>query len=67
MPFLQVWISESLIPGQIPVYDEIRKELRNLVEDVILNKNKDSTEKLAEFAVGYKNTEKIKIRGSTLA
>lgn len=36
--------------GQLAVYDDIDPELRNLVEDVILNRNPDSEEKLIELA-----------------
>jgi 5-methyltetrahydrofolate--homocysteine methyltransferase len=36
--------------GQLPVYDEIDKELLKLVEDVILNRRKDATERLLAFA-----------------
>ena len=31
--------------GQLAVYEDIEPELKNLVEDVILNKNNESTEK----------------------
>jgi 5-methyltetrahydrofolate--homocysteine methyltransferase len=36
--------------GQLAVYDEIPPELREHVEDVLLNRRPDSTERLLEFA-----------------
>ena len=36
--------------GQLPVYDEIEKDLLKLVEDVILNRRKDGTERLLAYA-----------------
>jgi 5-methyltetrahydrofolate--homocysteine methyltransferase len=36
--------------GNMPVYDEIPKDLLNLVEDVILNRRKDATERLIVYA-----------------
>jgi len=36
--------------GALPVYDEIPKMLLKLVEDVILNRRKDSTERLLAYA-----------------
>ncbi len=36
--------------GQITVYEEIEKEFLDLVEDVILNRNENATEKLIDFA-----------------
>jgi 5-methyltetrahydrofolate--homocysteine methyltransferase len=43
--------------GQLAVYEEIEPELRDLVEDVLLNRRSDATERLVDFA------EKIKARG----
>jgi len=43
--------------GNMPVYDEISKDLLQLVEDVILNRRKDATERLIAFA------EKVKEKG----
>ena len=40
--------------GQLPVYDEIDKDLLKLVEDVILNRRKDSTERLLAYAENIK-------------
>jgi len=43
-------------PSQLEVYDEIPKDLLTLVEDVILNRRKDATERLLAFAENYKST-----------
>ena len=44
--------------GMIEVYDEIPKDLLKLVEDVILNRNADSTENLISFAENFKGEGK---------
>lgn len=36
--------------GQLEVYEEIPEELRDLVEDVLLNRRKDATERLVNYA-----------------
>ena len=41
--------------GQLDIYDEIEPGLRELVEDVILNRRADATERLLEAAEGYRN------------
>ncbi|HEX6860497.1 MAG TPA: methionine synthase [Caulobacteraceae bacterium] len=40
--------------GDLPVYDDIPSELREAVEDVILNRNPNATERLVELAPKYK-------------
>jgi len=40
--------------GQLAVYDDIDVELRNLVEDVVLNRRPDATERLLEAAERFK-------------
>ncbi len=40
--------------GGLPVYDDLDVELRERVEDVILNRRKDATERLLEIADRYK-------------
>ncbi len=40
--------------GQLAIYDEIEPELRECVEDVILNRRPDATERLLEIAERYK-------------
>ena len=41
--------------GQLAVYDEIDQELREAVEDVVLNRRDDATERLLELAEGYRD------------
>ena len=36
--------------GQLTVYDDIPEDLRNMVEDLVLNRDPDATEKLLEIA-----------------
>jgi len=43
--------------GQLGVYSDIDEELREAVEDVVLNRRDDSTERLLELAERYKNEE----------
>jgi 5-methyltetrahydrofolate--homocysteine methyltransferase len=40
--------------GMIEVYDEIPKELLERVEDVLFNRRPDATERLTDFAEGFK-------------
>src|SRR5436853_3914246 len=40
--------------GQLAVYEEIAPELKTRVEDVLLNRREDATERLVEFAEGVK-------------
>jgi len=40
--------------GALPIYDQLDPELRERVEDVILNRRKDGTERLLEIAERYK-------------
>lgn len=42
-------------PAQLEVYDEIPAELRERVEDVILNRREDATDRLLEVADKYKD------------
>ncbi|MCA9045492.1 MAG: methionine synthase, partial [Planctomycetaceae bacterium] len=44
--------------GQLEVYDEIEPKLRDLIEDVLLNRHPESTERLIEYA------DEIKARGA---
>src|ERR671913_55864 len=43
--------------GQLAVYDEIDAELRDAVEDVVLNRRDDSTERLLELADRHRGQE----------
>ncbi len=45
-------------PGMIEVYEEIDKELLERVEDVLLNRRADATERLVEFAENVKGAGK---------
>ncbi len=45
--------------GQLEVYDEIPLELREAVEDVILNRHSDATDKLLELAPKYQGGGKV--------
>ena len=40
--------------GQLDIYDEIEPKLRDLVEDVILNRNTDATEALVDYAEQFR-------------
>ena len=42
-------------PGEAVMYDDIPTELRNLVEDVILNRREEATDELIEYAEQLKN------------
>ncbi|MDQ4126951.1 MAG: methionine synthase [Actinomycetota bacterium] len=43
--------------GQLAVYDEIDAELREAVEDVVLNRRDDATERLLELAERFRSRE----------
>jgi 5-methyltetrahydrofolate--homocysteine methyltransferase len=43
--------------GAMPIYDDLDPELRERVEDVILNRRKDGTERLLEIAERYKGSK----------
>ncbi|HEY0787980.1 MAG TPA: methionine synthase, partial [Thermoanaerobaculia bacterium] len=45
--------------GQLAIYEEIDPELRDLVEDVLLNRRPDATERLIGFADTVKGKEKV--------
>ncbi len=45
-------------PGMLEVYDEVEPELLRLVEDVLLNRHPDATERLIDFA------EELKSKGA---
>jgi 5-methyltetrahydrofolate--homocysteine methyltransferase len=47
--------------GMLEVYEEIDKDLLKLVEDVVLNKNSEGTEKLIEFAEQFKGQKTAKL------
>ncbi len=41
--------------GQLAIYDDIPKDLRDKVEDVVLNRHADSTDALLEIAEGFRS------------
>ena len=45
--------------GQLGIYEEIPKDLLELVEDVLLNRRPDATERLVNFADSVKGTGKV--------
>lgn len=47
--------------GQLAVYEEIEPELRERVEDVLLNRRDDATERLVDFAEGVKAKDKAPV------
>ena len=49
--------------GQLAVYEEIEPDLRELVEDVLLNRRDDATERLVDFAETVKAKGKVAGRG----
>jgi 5-methyltetrahydrofolate--homocysteine methyltransferase len=48
--------------GMLEVYQEIPKDLLELVEDVLLNRRPDATERLVEFADNIKTKGKVIVR-----
>ncbi|WP_201977222.1 methionine synthase [Hymenobacter rubidus] len=48
-------------PNQLAVYDEVPKDLLELVEDVLLNRRPDATERLLEFADTVKQKGKVEV------
>ena len=45
-------------PTMLEVYDQIPKELLEKVEDVLLNRNDEATERLLDYAEGLKDTKR---------
>ncbi len=52
-------------PAMLEIYDDIPKDLLEHVEDVILNRRDDATERLLDFAETVKGTKKEKILDET--
>jgi 5-methyltetrahydrofolate--homocysteine methyltransferase len=46
-------------PGMLEVYEEIPAELRELVEDVLLNRRPDATDRLVKFAESIKQKDEV--------
>ncbi|HST28874.1 MAG TPA: methionine synthase [Rudaea sp.] len=53
--------------GAMPIYDDLDPELRERVEDVVLNRRADATERLMEIAERFKKGAKEKNDSSALA
>jgi 5-methyltetrahydrofolate--homocysteine methyltransferase len=51
--------------GQLAVYEEIEPELRERVEDVLLNRRSDATERLVEFAGSVQAKGKVQAKDDT--
>src|SRR5881397_3379300 len=47
--------------GQLAVYEEIEPELRERVEDVLLNRRDDATERLVDFAENVRAKDKTRV------
>ncbi|MBC6699877.1 methionine synthase [Hymenobacter sp. BT190] len=48
-------------PSQLAVYDEVPQDLLELVEDVLLNRRPDATERLVDFADTVKQKDKVEV------
>lgn len=53
--------------GQLGSYDDLDPELRELCEDVVLNRRKDSTERLLDAAPRFKGDGSVAISGKDMA
>jgi 5-methyltetrahydrofolate--homocysteine methyltransferase len=53
--------------GQLAIYDELEPELRERVEDVVLNRRADATERLMEIAERHKKGAREQDNGNALA
>ncbi|HMF51142.1 MAG TPA: methionine synthase, partial [Candidatus Saccharimonadales bacterium] len=49
-------------PGMLAVYEQIPRDLLELVEDVLLNRRPDATERLVTFAETVKKTDKTVVK-----
>ena len=52
-------------PSQLEIYDEIDKDLLERVEDVLLDRREDSTERLLDFAESFKGESKERVKDDT--
>ena len=53
--------------GAMPIYDDLDPELRERVEDVVLNRRPDATERLMEIAEKHKGGKREQDNGNALA
>jgi len=59
---IQVGLDMGIVnAGQLAVYDEVPKDLLELVEDVLLNRRPDATERLIKFAESVKQKGKSEV------
>ncbi|WP_321997683.1 methionine synthase [Draconibacterium orientale] len=49
-------------PGMLQIYDEIPKDFLERIEDLVLNRRPDATERLLEFAENLKSTSKKEVK-----
>jgi 5-methyltetrahydrofolate--homocysteine methyltransferase len=56
-PSRPAWTWASSTPAQLPIYDDLDADLRERVEDVVLNRRADATERLLEIAERYKGRQ----------
>jgi 5-methyltetrahydrofolate--homocysteine methyltransferase len=52
-------------PGMLAVYEEVPKDLLELVEDVLLNRRPDATERLVTFAETFRQQGKAVVKDDT--
>ncbi|MGL4323578.1 MAG: methionine synthase [Beijerinckiaceae bacterium] len=65
---IQVGMDMGIVnAGQLAVYDEIDPDLRELCEDVVLNRRDDATERLLDAAPRFKGDGAMVARGQDLA
>lgn len=48
--------------GQLAIYDDLDPELREIVEDAVLNRSPDATEKLLDIAENIVTKATMKVR-----
>ena len=61
------WTWGLSTPGMLGIYEEIPKDLLELVEDVLLNRRPDATERLVKFAETVKKKDKAEARRGRMA
>jgi len=53
--------------GQLGIYDDLPEELRELVEDMVLNRRPDATERLLDVAAKYRGDGSVAVQKEDLA
>ncbi|VAX11635.1 5-methyltetrahydrofolate--homocysteine methyltransferase [hydrothermal vent metagenome] len=53
--------------GQLAIYDDLPTELRDLVEDMVLNRHPDATERLLDVAEKYRGDGSVAVQKEDLA